>query len=63
MTEAKTPSNKDGGRIPPQDIQAEKSLLGAIMIQDNVLPEVLTIVRPKDFYDKRHQMILRGSVL
>ena len=30
MTEAKTHSNKDGGRIPPQDIQAEKSLLGAI---------------------------------
>ena len=57
MTEVKTHSNKDGGRIPPQDIQAEKSLLGAIMIQDSVLPEVLTIIRPKDFYDKRHQMI------
>ena len=24
--------SKDGGRVPPQDIQAEKSLLGAIMI-------------------------------
>ena len=50
-------SNKDGGRVPPQDIVAEKSLLGAIMISDGVMPEVLTILRPSDFYEKRHEII------
>ena len=49
--------SKDGGRIPPQDVVAEKSLLGAILISDKILPEILTIIRPRDFYEERHQII------
>ena len=49
--------SKDGGRIPPQDVVAEKSLLGAILISDKILPEILTIIRPCDFYEERHQII------
>ena len=52
-----THSKTEGGRVPPQDIVAEKSLLGAIMIKDDVLPEVLTILKPRDFYEKRHEII------
>ena len=59
MTEV-THSNKDGGRVPPQDVQAEKSLLGAIMISDGVLPEILTIIKPHDFYEARHQTIFEA---
>ncbi|MBR3115966.1 replicative DNA helicase [Candidatus Saccharibacteria bacterium] len=50
-------SKSDGGRVPPQDIVAEKSVLGAVMIQDDVLPEILTILKPRDFYEKRHEII------
>lgn len=60
MTEEVTRSNKDGGRVPPQDVQAEKSLLGAIMISDGVLPEILTIIKPHDFYEARHQTIFEA---
>ena len=60
--EEKTRSNKEGGRIPPQDIEAEKSLLGAIIISNDVLPEVLTILRPRDFYEKRHQIIFQTII-
>ena len=35
--EEKARSKNDGGRVIPQDIVAEKSLLGAIMISDSVL--------------------------
>lgn len=59
MSEEKTHSN-NGGRIPPQDVVAEKSLLGAVMLSDAVLPEVLTIIRPIDFYEERHQMIFEA---
>ena len=52
--------SKDGGRIPPQDIQAEKSLLGAIMISDAILPEILTIIRSRDFYEERHAIIFEA---
>lgn len=53
-------SNKKDGRVPPQDIVAEKSLLGAIMLSDASLPEILTIIRPQDFYEKRHQTIFQA---
>lgn len=54
--------SKEGGRIPPQDIDAEKSLLGAIMISDKVLPDVLTILKSSDFYDTKHQLIFGAMV-
>lgn len=57
MTEEKTHFRGKDGRIPPQDIVAEKSLLGAIMLSDALLPEILTIIRPRDFYEERHQEI------
>ena len=44
-------------RITPQNIEAEKSLLGAILISEESLPDVTEIVEPKDFYDERNQHI------
>ena len=62
MTEEKVHSKADEGRVPPQDIVAEKSLLGAIMLQDDVMPEILTILKPNDFYEKRHETIYAAMV-
>jgi len=45
------------GKIPPQNIDAEMSLLGAILIDEEVLADVTEHVKPKDFYDKRHGII------
>ena len=56
MEEQARSKSKDG-RIPPHDDVAEKSLLGALIINNDVLPEILTIVKPRDFYDERHQII------
>lgn len=60
--EEQTRSNKTGGRVPPQDIIAEKSLLGAVMLDNDVLPEVLTVLRPRDFYEERHATIFQSIV-
>ncbi|MDO5474792.1 MAG: replicative DNA helicase [Candidatus Saccharibacteria bacterium] len=57
--EEKTRSKDPGGRVPPQDIVAEKSLLGAIMLSNDTLPDILTILRPQDFYEERHQTIFQ----
>lgn len=45
------------GKIPPQNTDAEKSLIGAILIDDEVIPDVSEHVKPHDFYDKRHGII------
>lgn len=50
-------THSNAGRIPPQDIEAEKSLLGAILISDSAFPEVLERIKAKDFYENRHQAI------
>ena len=51
---------QDGGRVPPQDLEAEKSLLGAILLSDKSFPDILTIVQANDFYDPRHVDIFQG---
>ncbi|MBR2709728.1 replicative DNA helicase [Candidatus Saccharibacteria bacterium] len=55
-------NNNPGGRIPPQDTVAEKSLLGAMMISDASMSEILTMLRPDDFYEKRHQEIFAAMM-
>ena len=60
--EEKTRSNSSGGRVPPQDVVAEKSLLGAVMLSNEALPDVLTILRPTDFYEERHQIIYQSII-
>lgn len=54
--------SKNSGRVPPQDLAAEKSVLGAILLSDGVLPEVLTVIRPSDFYEERHQIIFEAMI-
>ena len=62
MMEEETRSGSNGGRVPPQDVVAEKSLLGALMISNDTLPEILTILRPRDFYEQRHQDIFQAML-
>lgn len=45
------------GKVPPQNLDAEMSLLGAVLIDDEVLADISEHVRAKDFYDKRHGII------
>jgi replicative DNA helicase len=45
------------GKVPPQNIDAEKSLLGAVLIDEETLADITEHVKPKDFYDKRHTTI------
>ncbi|MCQ2571224.1 MAG: replicative DNA helicase [Candidatus Saccharibacteria bacterium] len=54
------PNEKPVERITPQNLDAEKSLLGAILISENSLPDVTEIVKPQDFYDERNQHIFNA---
>lgn len=53
-------ARSNSGRVPPQDIVAEKSLLGAIMLSDDSMAEILMILKPDDFYEQRHQTIFKA---
>lgn len=45
------------GKIPPQNIDAEKSLLGAVLIDEETLADISEHVTARDFYDRRHSII------
>jgi replicative DNA helicase len=50
------------GKIPPQNIDAEKSLLGAVLIDEETLSDISEHVTAKDFYEKRHAIIYEGMM-
>lgn len=43
--------------LPPQNLEAEASLLGSILIDADAIVKVADIVDDTDFYDKKHQDI------
>ncbi|MEP6710684.1 MAG: replicative DNA helicase [Candidatus Saccharibacteria bacterium] len=50
------------GKIPPQNLDAEMSLLGAVLIDEETLADITEHVTPKDFYDKRHSIVYGGMM-
>lgn len=44
-------------KIPPQNTEAEASLLGAILIDTDAIVKIADLVGPEDFYDERHRRI------
>jgi replicative DNA helicase len=45
----------DLGRIPPYSIEAEKSVLGAILIDSSIIDDVFELISADDFYNIRVQ--------
>jgi len=50
------------GKIPPQNLDAEMSLLGAVLIDEETLSDISEHVTTKDFYDKRHATIYGAMI-
>lgn len=59
MTGSKVQSQRDPSlyNIPPQNLEAEESILSAILIDNNALLEVIDVLTPDDFYKSAHQKI------
>lgn len=46
--------------VPPHNLQAEKAILGAILLSDSVVDEVMECITPYDFYRPGHQRIFKA---
>ena len=44
-----------GGRTPPQDHDAEQSVLGSMLLSKDAIADVVEVLRPGDFYRPQHQ--------
>lgn len=45
------------GRVPPHNLEAEESVLGAMMLSKTAVGEVLEIINPEDFYRGAHASV------
>ena len=45
------------GKLPPQAVDLEIAVLGALMIDKKGVDDVIDILHPEAFYDKKHQQI------
>ena len=52
----------DNLRIPPQSIESEKALLGAIMIKPEALHDVGDVISPDSFYAEKHRIIFNAML-
>ncbi len=46
-----------GSRIPPQDLESEKALLGSLLLSADALFEISDIIQLTSFYAAKHQII------
>jgi len=47
-------------RIPPQNIEAEQSVLGAMLIEKEAIAKVVEILQPGDFYREAHRLVFQA---
>ena len=52
-----SPPSEDFGRQPPQDLAAEQSVLGGMLLSKDAIADVLEKLRPGDFYRPAHQNV------
>src|SRR5689334_15566516 len=51
------------GKVPPQALDLEEAVLGALMIEKDALTTVVDILKPQSFYTEAHQRIYNAILV
>ena len=62
MAQAPPIDGRAPGRIPPHDLEAEQSVLGAMLLDELAIIKVSEFLRPGDFYRKNHDDVFRAAL-
>jgi replicative DNA helicase len=54
------PSKSILDRLPPQNLEAESSVLGSLMLDKDAIIKIGDLIIPDDFYDNRHKQIYQA---
>jgi replicative DNA helicase len=49
-------------KVPPQNLDAESSVLGGILLDNDAINRVLEILTPEDFYRESHRKMFRAMI-
>ncbi len=50
------------GKVPPQAVELEEAVLGALMIEKDLIVDVLDVLKLESFYKESHQKIFKAIV-
>jgi len=50
------------GKVPPQAVDLEEAVLGALMLEKDALSNVIEILKPESFYKESHKLIYEAIV-
>lgn len=69
MSKDRWPKDKDriskemfAGKLPPQNIEAEQGVLGSMLLSNEMIDEVVEILKPTHFYSDAHQKLF-GAIM
>ncbi len=51
-----------GGRIPPHALEAERAVIGGILLENNALNTVLQVLGQDDFYSRANGLVFEGMI-
>lgn len=54
--------SEDYGRTPPQDVAAEQSVLGGMLLSKDAIADVVEVVRGADFYRPAHELVYEAVI-
>lgn len=54
--------HEEYGKVPPQAVELEEVILGALMLEKNAIMEVIDILKPECFYNDAHQKIYKAII-
>ncbi|MBL4624980.1 MAG: replicative DNA helicase [Flavobacteriales bacterium] len=57
---APVPQYIETGKLPPQAVDLEEAVLGALMLEKEAVNDVIDILQPNSFYKETHQKIFEG---
>ena len=55
-------NNLDLGKLPPQAVDLEESVLGALMLEKDALTDVIDILKPENFYRDANKEIYQSII-
>jgi replicative DNA helicase len=55
-----SPPQAGGGRVPPQNLDAERSVLGGVLLDNKGLNDILEFLKPDDFYREAHRKVFEA---
>jgi replicative DNA helicase len=50
------------GKVPPQSLEAERAVLGAILLEPGLVPRAVELLVPEEFYKEAHRKIFEAMI-